>query len=77
MRRLPRQRLFALVMAAGMILAVILSERSLLGLDPAPEPDRDSLMELEDLVRKHPYHLPRNSARQALRAESELTRLHS
>ena len=68
MRRLPRPRLFALVMATALVLVVIWSGRGLLALNPVPEQDRGALTELmegpsglaevqlsEDLVRRHPF----------------------
>jgi len=68
MRRLPRPRLFALVMATALVLVVIWSGRGLLALNLVPERDRDALTELmegpsglaevqlsEDLVRRHPF----------------------
>ena len=68
MRRLPRPRLFALVMATALVLVVIWSGSGLLALNPVPERDRDALTELmegpsglaevqlsEDLVRRHPF----------------------
>ena len=67
MRRLPRQSLFALVMAAGLLVVVIWSGLGL-GLRPALDHDRDTVIELmegpsgleevrlsEELVREYPF----------------------
>ena len=66
MRRLPRQRLFALVMAAALLVVVVIW--SGLGLRPALDHDRDTVIELmegpsgleevrlsEELVREYPF----------------------